>query len=419
MVYSTGDSAADLKTGSPTCEVSGTTITFSTAQTGNIGVGDEITYNTTDKCYIVGKTSTTVWTVRSATAGTPAAASAGTTVNQIKHTFASLNAALNNFFGASYLNSTNLTTADVQVDIACYRDSADMTGAVASSATTVTTDGTRFVRVYTPYDTTAECNNNQRHNGIWASQGYLMSHTAAALYIFSIRDIRVEGLQIYQNGTANGAAAVKLNRNTSGGEVVLRDCLIRVRNTSASSPQYGLDLSQGTVPVRVVNCAFSGVITSGGTITAITAGGGPALRALNNTIYGVTTGILRSVGTTVTINNVVEATTCFSGTQTQSYNASTDATASGTGSRTTQTFTFEDAANGDLRLNASDAGAKGYGTDLSADSVYPFSLDFIRTTRTVPWDIGAHQVSVASSGGGRLVGGGLVNGAASRRLLAG
>ena len=43
VYYSVGQTAADLKTGSPTIGVSGTAVTFSTDQTGNIGVGDVIT----------------------------------------------------------------------------------------------------------------------------------------------------------------------------------------------------------------------------------------------------------------------------------------------------------------------------------------------------------------------------------------
>lgn len=74
--------------------------------------------------------------------------------------------------------------------------------------------------------------------------------------------------------------------------------------------------------------------------------------------------------------------------------ASGDATAVGTGARTSQTFTF--AGAGDYHLSSGDAGAKGFGADLSADATYPFSDDFDAEARSAPWDIGADQ----TTGGG-------------------
>lgn len=77
------------------------------------------------------------------------------------------------------------------------------------------------------------------------------------------------------------------------------------------------------------------------------------------------------------------------------YNATADATAIGANSRVSQTFTFVDAAGGDWHLAAGDAGARGHGTDLSADPDWPFSVDFDGETRAAPWDIGADQVAAS------------------------
>lgn len=87
------------------------------------------------------------------------------------------------------------------------------------------------------------------------------------------------------------------------------------------------------------------------------------------------------------------------------YNASNDATAPGTHSRQSQTFTFAGAGN--YHLASGDAGAKGYGTDLSADSAYPFSVDFDNDTRAAPWDIGADQYVSAGGGANPLPGTGV------------
>lgn len=80
------------------------------------------------------------------------------------------------------------------------------------------------------------------------------------------------------------------------------------------------------------------------------------------------------------------------------YNASDDATAPGANSRQSQTFTFVDASGGDFHLASTDAGARTYGTDLSADGTWPFASDFDGQARTGSWDIGADQY-VAGGGG--------------------
>jgi len=74
-------------------------------------------------------------------------------------------------------------------------------------------------------------------------------------------------------------------------------------------------------------------------------------------------------------------------------NASGDATASGTGSRINQTFTFVNAAGDDYNLAATDAGARNYGQDLSAHGVFPFDDDIKFQTRPGEgtWDIGASE----------------------------
>lgn len=77
----------------------------------------------------------------------------------------------------------------------------------------------------------------------------------------------------------------------------------------------------------------------------------------------------------------------------------------GTGNRNSQTFVFRDAANDDYRLDPTDTGALGYGQDLSAHSVFPFSADILGVARGTTWDIGAFQVT--TSGGGPDIAGSL------------
>jgi hypothetical protein len=74
--------------------------------------------------------------------------------------------------------------------------------------------------------------------------------------------------------------------------------------------------------------------------------------------------------------------------------ASEDTTSptSGTGHRTSQTFSFVDPTHGDMRLTSADTGAQGFGTSLAADATYPFAIDFTGAARAT-WDIGASNAA--------------------------
>lgn len=103
----------------------------------------------------------------------------------------------------------------------------------------------------------------------------------------------------------------------------------------------------------------------------------------NNLVYG--TGSQLAVASTITI---------LSGSS--SHNASSQATGlGGTSARTSQTFTFK--ATGNYKLSSSDAGALGFGTDLSADATWPVGNDIGNQARTGTWDIGADQLDPAGS----------------------
>lgn len=79
-------------------------------------------------------------------------------------------------------------------------------------------------------------------------------------------------------------------------------------------------------------------------------------------------------------------------------NASSDTSAPGTGSRTSQTFTFVGGSN--YHLSPADAGAKGFGTDLSADATFPFDDDYDGDTRPIgaTWDIGFDETTASNFG---------------------
>src|ERR1700677_213009 len=66
VYYSVGQSTStNLMTGSPTVTITSGAATFSIAQTGNIGIGDQVTYGTST-AYISGKVTTSQWTLETA-----------------------------------------------------------------------------------------------------------------------------------------------------------------------------------------------------------------------------------------------------------------------------------------------------------------------------------------------------------------
>lgn len=116
-------------------------------------------------------------------------------------------------------------------------------------------------------------------------------------------------------------------------------------------------------------------------------------RVYNCTIRGNSNNGFQGDATTI-LKNVLSAANGadfnFGGTNTVTTCASSDATADdagGTGNRVSQTFTFANVAGNDFHLSVSDAGARNFGTDLSADANYAFTDD-IDGQNFSTWDIG-------------------------------
>lgn len=120
----------------------------------------------------------------------------------------------------------------------------------------------------------------------------------------------------------------------------------------------------------------------------------------NSIIQNTSTGILLASGASITcINNLVSGNSSnysSAGTVTASYNGSSDATIFGsTGVRTSQDYStsFVNSAGDDFRLSRSDAAAKDFGTDLSADGLFPFDDDIKGHDRHSIWSMGWDEPS--------------------------
>jgi len=306
--------------------------------------------------------------------------------------YATLNAAL----VAEYAANPNLVSADILLTIQCVGTSADGGAQVGTSTAPFTTDATRYLIVETPLaDRTA-------NPWVWSTSRYRWSRAQSGA-LWNARNVRVvlRGLQIENTRDGTDARVVVAAPNSSNAtHQTVEECLLRMTGAANNGNGIGCDGSVAATFINRNNIIIGSGSTTGTGISHGNSHASAVAYCYNNTIAVKSVGISGSATFPVTsTNNLVSgATTCFSGTLTQSYDASSDATAAGTGSRASQTFTFNGA--GDYRLSGSDAGARTYGTDLSG-ATNGFTTDYGQTTRTVPWDIGAHQVSVAAASGRR------------------
>lgn len=304
--------------------------------------------------------------------------------------YATMHAAL----AGEYALVPNLVTSDLRLIIYCVGTSQDSyASSVGTTTAPFTTDSTRCVIIETPL---ADRGANPY---AWSTSRYRWVNAVASSFQMRNVDLTLRGLQLECTRNATDANFISIQPNTSGKTVVIEECIFRL--TGATNTGNSINIgggSSGTFKVRN-NILIATTPTTTGSAVVVNNSSMTAYID-NNTIVGHKSyGIRQIAGTVTARNNLVDLSAgsgaCFSGTITQSYNSSSDTTATGTGSRSSQTFTYVGAP--DYRLSGSDAGAKGYGTDLSAASGALFTTDLGQVTRAVPWDIGAHQVSV---GGG-------------------
>ena len=418
VFYSVGQNTTDHKTGTPTVTISGTTATFSVAQTAtNMGVGDKVTWGNVGVGYITGKTSTTVWSISTATGGTPTATTSAP-VNSIAHAFASLNAAVgngvsNNATSSSFLNTSNLVSGDYTLNIPLYFDTATDTAAVIISG--YTTGPNNYIKLYTPISTTTEANTSQRHNGVWNDTKFKIARTFSSVLTINSNYVIIEGLQF--SVTPNGShRSIEITGLSGAGNIKISKSIFRGIGLSFNRSGYIYFSSSSSIKVDIYNNLFDRA--TGGTsanAASIVYDSGVTTESFfvyNNTFANNYVGILHyttpggSAGV-VAKNNLftgsVSADTIGTFGTSTNYNATSRAslgytvTGGGNGNdRVNQTFVFSDSGNTDYRLTETDSAAKDNGIDLSADLKLSFSDDIIATVRPLGagWNIGAFEYEV-------------------------
>jgi hypothetical protein len=385
------DNTTDRKTGSPTVTIASGTATFSEAQSGNIGVGDRVIYNTSSIAYISGKISQTQWTIVTATGGTPADVT-NQPVDSIKREFASLFQAESEAADATHLNTLNLVTGNYVLHLPCYYD----TGAVIVD--NWTTDATRYIQIYTPNSTETEVNQSQRHQGRWDTARYNLSVDG---YPLQLRDnyVRIVGLQMEETSAgARTPLQIVTTRATVANNILRTNLLgsntgLSATATAAYNKIYNnivISNSSGYIDISSTNGTGDYIfnntfISLGNTAFLASKTGEPyPVHFKNNIIKGFS-----SIGAFD-----VASDSDYNSTDLPTYDWNIVGGGTGTHNRVSQTFTFTDAAN-DFHLVSADTGAKDAGINLSSDPDLPFSTDISGQVRPTsgPWDIGADEWS--------------------------
>lgn len=379
VFYSVGQSTSDLKTGSPTVTITSGAAVFSEAQTGNIGVGDRVTYNTSSIAYISAKTNADQmhWTLVTATGGVPADITASTVVS-IKHEYTSLNSAAAGIKDVNHLNTGDLVTGNYILNFPCYYDSGEDTSASLSG---FTTSSTNYLRIYTPYNTLTEANISQRHNGGWNTQKFIVAKSNGYIFTNTPYYTVFDGLQMktqYKYGIGGGFANTFHFNNIFYNDSDNKDNSLFYENSGGKADYF-----------------INNIFINGG----VYYGGSPLVYFYNNTIFNGMLNEFCGGGSFVLKNNLVQGTTdgyaaCYA-TGSDNNISSGDADAPGANSKNSTNVSFADAANKDFHLSPFDTAAKNAGADLSADSNFAFNTDTDGQTRSGSWDIGADEAATA------------------------
>ena len=212
LYRSVGTDSANLNTGQ-TVQIVGTTATFSASMPDKIGVGDVLEYGSTNLAFISGRTSATVYTVKSATGGTPVATGAGTAVSVFRAYTSLFNWEAqdeNDTIADTVENfdtSQNLVGDDTLMQVAAYADGLDAGASEVDITVAWVTGAGNYIRIYTPVSS-SEVGVSQRHTGL-AGTGYVRQPVESSaghteLLEINTNYVRVDGLD-FDGSNVTGA----------------------------------------------------------------------------------------------------------------------------------------------------------------------------------------------------------------------
>lgn len=266
---------------------------------------------------------------------------------------------------------TGAVTEVLECEAAIYNDTVSLAGA--------TTDG-RYMRIIRPAT-------GHEHGGLPGSGVEFVATSLTSLAVLHVAEnfSKVQGVTV-STAVSSASTTFGILTTTDYNEIV--GVIADTVTNAGAGGAVGIGHATGSDRVRVANCLALNCETTG------FAANGTSVNIVwtNNTSVGSPTGFAKGAGASViAINNLADsnATAGFSGTYATgtSFNASEKADAPGTNDRDSQTFTFVDELGENFHLDEADAGALGFGTDMSANNWFNYNDD-VDLQEADDWSIG-------------------------------
>lgn len=220
-------------------------------------------------------------------------------INFIHHVASSLDGVDAIYTGANYINNTDLTAAgaDILPHICGYYDHDDQTLDTTNlTMTAITEDADHFVYYYTPQGD-RESINDQRHDGKWNGNRYIIETTSGDVVVLSEGYTRFEGFQVHQNeaSAANGINATSAN-------IEISHNIVKATVSGGDANCYGINLTS-TSPYVWNNYIYDWINGPKNMIGIYSTTAG---YLYNNTIYNCYEGISNDGSATIFCkNNIV------------------------------------------------------------------------------------------------------------------
>jgi hypothetical protein len=304
---SVGLHANDLSEGGKTVTISVATNTasalFSADLPANVGVGDAIQYgNPLTLAFITGRTSSSTYSVQSATGTAPVATTSASVAVYRAHQYlqdwenqvlGDVNQSINAGVQPQVLVNQNLVASNTVMMVPCYASSTADAGVSIYGWTTSTST---YVNVYTPYSE-AEVGISQRHVGIWDDEKYRIISDSWATVSFGVENIILDGLQVFSNPYNDYPRVVNIDTNATSSINIIKNSLFEVDFSSVGASGGVIDSGNNGFlgKIYIFNNVIKGASSPNANSRAI------QLRShqnyvYNNTISNGNVGIVKSTG---------------------------------------------------------------------------------------------------------------------------
>lgn len=258
-----------------------------------------------------------------------------------------------------------------------------------------TTTANNYIKIYVRPE--------YRHQGTYPSSGnyFRISQTSNANILRIIESyVKIDGLAIKYT-YASARSAIENTSAIPAGNLEISNCIII--NGTGNLIDRAIDLTfpaaSSTDSYYIWNNIIANMTAYGISLGSSTSTN--KIYCYNNTVRNSATAY-RCYGLKYTFKNNI-AQDCatenwsFSGTNVESTNNNTDNDAVPGANQITGEVTFIDESNANLLLSKTDTIAKTVGVNLSKDSYLPFDYDILGNRRGYIWDLGAHQITIATN----------------------